>query len=85
VLTGFDVQAIQSSLKAATYPSHANPMQMNIGMVLVLLIALVLFKTMVYGPLAATLEEPFLARIRYPPCRSCTMWASVGLEGCFQP
>jgi MFS family permease len=65
VLTGFDVQAIQSSLKAATYPNHADPKQMNIGMVLVLLIALILLGTMVYGPLAAALVETFPTRIRY--------------------
>jgi hypothetical protein len=38
---------------------------MNIGMVLVLLIALILLGTMVYGPLAAALVEMFPTRIRY--------------------
>lgn len=65
LLTGFDSQALQSALKAATYPYRADLAQTNIGMVLVLLVALVVLATMVYGPLAAALVETFPTRIRY--------------------
>jgi len=64
-LVGFDAQATQDSLKATTYPNRADVTQMNIGMVLVLLTALILLGTMVYGPLAAALVEMFPTRIRY--------------------
>jgi hypothetical protein len=64
-LVGFDSQGTQNSLKAATYPGRADPTQLNIGMVLVILIALILLTTMVYGPLAAALVETFPTRIRY--------------------
>lgn len=64
-LTGFDLQAIRSALKAATYPDRADPAQMNIGMVLLLLMALAVLGAMVYAPLAAALVETFPTRIRY--------------------
>jgi len=52
-------------LKAAGYPTKADPAQINYPMVLVLLVILVLYVTMVYGPIAAWLIELFPARIRY--------------------
>lgn len=64
-LRGFDVQAIQNSLKAASYPDRADPTQMNNSMVFLLLTVLILLVTMVYGPLAAALVETFPTRIRY--------------------
>jgi MFS family permease len=64
-LTGFDAKAIRSALKAATYPDHADPAQINIGMVLLLLIALAVLAAMVYAPLAAAMVETFPTRIRY--------------------
>jgi MFS family permease len=53
------------AIKAAGYPTKADPAQMNKGMVLVLLVVLVIYVTMVYGPIAAMLVELFPTRIRY--------------------
>ncbi|MGE5651818.1 MAG: MFS transporter [Bacillota bacterium] len=53
------------AIKAAGYPTKADPAQMNKGMVLVLLTILVIYVTMVYGPIAAMLVEMFPTRIRY--------------------
>ncbi|SNS78120.1 Sugar transporter [Noviherbaspirillum humi] len=53
------------AIKAAGYPSKADPAQMNKPMVLLLLTILVLYVTMVYGPIAAMLVEMFPTRIRY--------------------
>jgi MFS family permease len=52
-------------LKAAGYPTKADPAQINYPVVLLLLVILVLYVTMVYGPIAAWLVELFPARIRY--------------------
>jgi len=56
-------------LKALTgeagYPAKADPAQLNKPMVLVILVILVLYVTMVYGPIAAMLVEMFPTRIRY--------------------
>jgi hypothetical protein len=52
-------------LHAAGYPAGADPAQINHGMVLLILLVLVLYVTMVYGPIAAWLVELFPARIRY--------------------
>ncbi|MFZ6678046.1 MFS transporter [Undibacterium sp. Tian12W] len=56
---------VGSAIKAAGYPPKADPAQMNKPMVLVLLVILVIFVTMVYGPIAAMLVEMFPTRIRY--------------------
>ncbi|HEX7649894.1 MAG TPA: MFS transporter [Noviherbaspirillum sp.] len=53
------------AIKAHGYPSKADPAQMNKGMILVLLTILVIYVTMVYGPIAAMLVEMFPTRIRY--------------------
>jgi hypothetical protein len=53
------------AIKAAGYPPKADPAQMNKGMILVLLTILVIYVTMVYGPIAAMLVEMFPTRIRY--------------------
>ena len=52
-------------MKAAGYPAKADPAQINYPMVFVMLFILVLYVTMVYGPIAAWLVELFPARIRY--------------------
>ncbi len=54
-----------SAIKAAGYPAKADPAQINKPMVLLLLFILVLYVTMVYGPIAAMLVEMFPTRIRY--------------------
>ncbi|AMP68265.1 MFS transporter [Ralstonia solanacearum] len=56
---------VADALKAANYPSKADPAQMNTVMVLVILVILVIYVTMVYGPIAAMLVELFPTRIRY--------------------
>jgi len=58
-------KALSGKLKEAGYPSKADPAQINYPMVLVLLVILVVYVTMVYGPIAAWLVELFPANIRY--------------------
>ncbi len=54
-----------AGIKAAGYPAKADPEQMNKPMLVLLLFILVLYVTMVYGPIAAMLVEMFPTRIRY--------------------
>ena len=56
---------LAGALKAAAYPAKADPAAVHTGMVILLLTLLVLYVTMVYGPIAAILVEMFPARIRY--------------------
>ena len=56
---------IGAALKAAGYPAKADPAQMNTVMVVAILALLVIYVTMVYGPIAAALVELFPTRIRY--------------------
>jgi len=63
--TGDFSKALGAKLKEAGYPASADPGQINYPMVLVLLVILVIYVTMVYGPIAAWLVELFPARIRY--------------------
>jgi MFS family permease len=56
---------LSGKLKAAGYPPKADPGQINYPLVLLLLVILVLYVTMVYGPIAAWLVELFPPRIRY--------------------
>jgi MFS family permease len=83
-LAEFDAQAIQSALKAATYPSRADPTQMNIAMILVLLTVLVALAAMGYAPQAAALVEMFPTRIRYTAL-SVPYHAGVGWIGGLLP
>ena len=53
------------AIKAAGYPAKADSTQINKPMVVLLLFILVLYVTMVYGPIAAMLVEMFPTRIRY--------------------
>ncbi|MCE4073482.1 MULTISPECIES: MFS transporter [Pseudomonas] len=56
---------LAASLKEAGYPEKADPAKINHLMMLVLLTVLVIYVTMVYGPIAAWLVELFPTRIRY--------------------
>lgn len=56
---------LSAALHAAGYPEKADPDQINKPMVVGLLFLLMLYVTMVYGPVAAALVEMFPARIRY--------------------
>jgi MFS-type transporter involved in bile tolerance (Atg22 family) len=55
----------KTTLSAAGYPDKADPAAINKPMVVLILFILVLYVTMVYGPIAALLVELFPARIRY--------------------
>jgi MFS family permease len=56
---------VADDLKAAGYPTKADPAKMDRFMVTVILTYLVILVTMVYGPIAAMLVEMFPTRIRY--------------------
>ncbi|MGJ4804795.1 MFS transporter [Luteimonas sp. SDU82] len=56
---------LTAAIDAAGYPAAADNSQMNKPMVLLILTILVLYVTMVYGPIAAWLVELFPTRIRY--------------------
>ena len=58
-------QSVQQALGAAGYPDRADPAAIDRPMVVLILTILVLYVTMVYGPIAALLVELFPARIRY--------------------
>lgn len=57
--------ALESALGRAAYPAKADPAAVNKPMVVLILWVLVLYVTMVYGPIAAMLVEMFPTRIRY--------------------
>lgn len=54
-----------AALKTAGYPAKADPAGMNMPLAIAILTLLVIYVTMVYGPIAALLVELFPARIRY--------------------
>ncbi|WP_202414164.1 MFS transporter [Duganella flavida] len=56
---------VAATVKAAGYPPKADDSQINKPMVVLILFILVLYVTMVYGPIAAMLVEMFPTRIRY--------------------
>ena len=58
-------KALGAALTTAGYPAKAAPEQINRPMVTLLLWILVIYVTMVYGPIAAMLVEMFPTRIRY--------------------
>ena len=74
-------KAVADDLKAAGYPSKADPAKINKVMVTAILFYLVLLVTMVYGPIAAMLVEMFPTRIRYTsmslPYHSGNGWFGV--------
>lgn len=62
---GYDKAKLAEAIKNAGYPAKADPAKINHFMLLVLLTILVIYVTMVYGPIAAMLVELFPTRIRY--------------------
>jgi len=64
-LTGFDEAAYRTALDSAGYPAAPDRARMNLPAALALLVVLMLYVTMVYGPIAAFLVELFPTRIRY--------------------
>ena len=57
--------AATAGIRAAGYPAAADPAKTNMPMVIAILTIMVLYVTMVYGPIAALLVELFPTRIRY--------------------
>jgi len=64
-IVGADEPKLAAALKALGYPATANPADVNVPMLILLVFIQVVFVTMVYGPIAAFLVELFPARIRY--------------------
>jgi Sugar (and other) transporter len=64
-LKGWNEAGYKEALKTAGFPPAADPSKVNWFMTEVILVILVLYVTMVYGPIAAFLVELFPARIRY--------------------
>jgi MFS family permease len=58
-------KAIAAAVKAHGYPASADTNDINYPMTVLLLAILVIYVTMVYGPIAAWLVEMFPTRIRY--------------------
>ena len=64
-LEGFDEAAYRAALNAAGHPAGPDRARINFPAALALLTVLMLYVTMVYGPIAAYLVELFPTRIRY--------------------
>lgn len=62
---GAFAKTVGDALGTAGYPKKADPASVNQPMLIVLLSILVIYVTMVYGPIAAWLVELFPTRIRY--------------------
>jgi len=62
---GWDQAKLAATLKAAGAPNGADKARVNWGMTLLLLFIMVIYVTMVYGPIAAFLVELFPTQIRY--------------------
>ena len=58
-------KTLGAELAKAGYPAKADPARINRPAVVGLLLLLVIYVTMVYGPIAAALVEMFPARVRY--------------------
>lgn len=58
-------KSVADAAKAAGYPAKADPDKINKPVVVAILTLLVIYVTMVYGPIAAMLVELFPTRIRY--------------------
>jgi len=64
-LHGFKEDDYKAALKKTGYPSEFNKAAINWPMTILILFILVIYVTMVYGPIAAFLVELFPTRIRY--------------------
>ena len=61
----WDVKQAEAALKATGYPGPADKNMVNYPMTLLILFIMLIYVTMVYGPIAAFLVELFPTRIRY--------------------
>jgi len=64
-IEGWDPAKYAAALKETGYPAKADLSKVNWVMAELLLVIMVIYVTMVYGPIAAFLVELFPARIRY--------------------
>jgi MFS family permease len=64
-LQGWDEAKYKEALASKGYPTAADPNAINYPMTILLLVIMVIYVTMVYGPIAAFLVELFPTRIRY--------------------
>jgi len=64
-IKGWDQKKYEAALKTTNYPPKADVGQVNWFMAELLLIVMLIYVTMVYGPIAAFLVEMFPAKIRY--------------------
>jgi MFS family permease len=62
---GWDAAKWQAAFNAANYPKVADPSKVNWVMMELILVIMVIYVTMVYGPIAAFLVEMFPTKIRY--------------------
>jgi MFS family permease len=62
---GWDAKVWTEAFSKAGYPAKADPAKVNWGLTLLLLVIMVIYVTMVYGPIAAFLVELFPTQIRY--------------------
>jgi MFS family permease len=65
VVEGWDETKLKEILKTAGYPAAAQTANINYPMTLLILVIMMIYVTMVYGPIAAFLVELFPTRIRY--------------------
>jgi len=64
-IKGWDEAKFKEALKATNYPGPADKTKVNFPMTILVLFIMVLYVTMVYGPIAAYLVELFPTQIRY--------------------
>jgi hypothetical protein len=64
-LQGWDEAKYKEALASKGYPTAADPNAINYPMTILLLVIMVIYVTMVYGPIAAFLVELFPTKIRY--------------------
>jgi MFS family permease len=64
-LSGWDETPYKEALAQTGYPAEVDKSRINYGMTILILTLLVLYVTMVYGPIAAFLVELFPTHIRY--------------------
>jgi len=64
-IEGWDAKTWTAAFANAGYPAKADPAKINWPLTLLLLVIMVIYVTMVYGPIAAFLVELFPTKIRY--------------------
>src|SRR6266704_3125690 len=64
-LKGFDAAKYNAALKETGYPATADTAQINYVIAILILTIMMIYVTMVYGPIAAFLVELFPTKIRY--------------------